>query len=270
MPSRLQTPCWARDVPLMVIVDDRGGSGGLDAAKKRLQQLRNRDVDADLGRLEFGDYAIAGNGPGGSTVMIGVELKTSRDLLNSLRSNRLTAHQTPGMVQMYDGRAWLVTEGIWREHAGDWEVYQGSWQTFSAGSRTIQMQEIERWVLSTVTFGGLMYWHCPLQADTARFVASLDHCWCDKQYDEHKTFDVIYRKPPDRATFTEPSDFLKMISVIDKVGWEKGRAIETVFGGDWDRLMTATARELQETPGVGKTIADNILRTLHPTRRQTR
>lgn len=252
----------------MVIVDDRGGSGGVEAAKKRLQQLRNRDVDADLGRLDFGDYAIAGNGPDGQTVMVGVELKTSRDILNSLRSNRLTGYQVPGLVQMYEGRAWLVTEGIWREHQGDWEVYQGSWQTFSAGSKTIQMQDIERWILSTVTFGGLMYWHCPLQLDTARFIAGLDHCWCDKQYDEHKTYDVIYRKPPDRVSFSEPSDFVKMVAVIDKVGWEKARALEQAFEKDWDRLMLATEKDLQSVEGVGKVIADNILKTLHPTRRQ--
>lgn len=248
----------------MVIVDDRGGSGGLEAAKRRLSALRNYGIDADLGRLEFGDYAIAGNGPDGTTVMVGVELKTSRDILNSLRSNRLTGHQVPGMVQMYEGRAWLVTEGIWREgRGGDWEVYLGSWQTFSAGSRTVQMRDIEAWILSTVTFGGLMYWHGALQTDTARFIAGLDHLWCDKQYDEHKTYSVVYRKPPDRATFTEPSDFVKMVSVIDKVGWEKARELERHFDCDFERLMAATAKELQECPGVGRTIADNIFKTLH-------
>lgn len=252
----------------MVIVDERGGSGGLEAAKRRLSALRNRGVDADLGHLDFGDYAIAGNGPNNETVMIGVELKTTRDILNSLRSNRLVGHQVPGMVQMYEGRAWLVTEGIWREgRGGDWEVYQGSWQTFSAGSRTIQMTDIESWILSAVTFGGLMYWHGSMQTDTARFIRDLDHLWCDKQYDEHKTYDVIYRKPPDRATFTEPSDFVKMVSVIDKVGWTKAMELERVFDGDMDALMTATAKELQEVEGIGRTIADNIVRTLHPRRR---
>lgn len=201
--------------------------------------------------------------------MVGVELKTSRDIINSLRSGRLHGHQVPGLVQMYEGRAWLLTEGIWREgRNGDWEVYLGSWQTFSAGSRTIEMKNIEAWILSTVTFGGLMYWHCPLQTDTARFIAALDHLWCDKMYDQHKTYDVIYRKPPDRATFTEPSDFVKMVSVIDKVGWEKARAIETHFGGDFDALMAASAKDLQTVEGVGKTIAENVLTTLHSKKRR--
>ncbi len=252
----------------MVIVDRRGGSGGEEAAKKRLSALRGRSVDADLGTLDFGDYAIAGNGPDNLTVMVGVELKTTRDIINSLRSGRLHGHQVPGMVQMYEGRAWLVTEGIWREgRNGDFEVYLGSWQTFSAGRHTIQMKDIEGWILSTVTFGGLMYWHCPLQADTARFIADLDHLWCDKAYADHRTYDVIYRKPPDRVAFTEPSDFVKMVSVADKVGWDKARALEAHFDGDFDALMAASAKDLQSVEGVGKTLADNILRTLHPKRR---
>ena len=53
----------------MVIVDERGGSLGVAGAQKRLKQLRSRGTDADLGHLDYGDYAIAGNGPNGSTVM---------------------------------------------------------------------------------------------------------------------------------------------------------------------------------------------------------
>lgn len=250
----------------MVIVDRRGGSAGEEGARKRLSALRNRGVDADLGTLDFGDYAITGNGPNDSTVMVGVELKTSKDILSSLRSGRLVGHQIPGMVQMYEGRAWLLTEGIWRERGGDWEVYLGSWQTFSVGNRTVQMSDIESWILSTVTFGGLMYWHAALPADTARFIAGLDHLWCDKKYDQHRTYDVIYRKPPDRVTFTAPSSFVQMVSVIDKVGWDKARALEAHFEGDWDRLQSASAKTLQECPGIGKTIAENIVKTLHPKR----
>jgi ERCC4-type nuclease len=248
----------------MVIVDRRGGSAGEEGARKRLTALRARGVDCDLGTLDFGDYAIAGNGPDNTTVMVGVELKRSSDILNSLRSNRLTGHQIPGMVEMYEGRAWLLTEGIWREgRNGDWEVYQGSWQTFSAGSKTVQMADIEKWILSTVTFGGLMYWHTAVQSDTARFIANLDAMWCEKAYEDHKTYDVIYRKPPDRVSFTAPSDFVQMVSVIKKVGWEKAKALEERFDGDWERLMAASAQDLQECPGVGETIADNILKTLH-------
>jgi hypothetical protein len=169
---------------------------------------------------------------------------------------------------MYEGRMWLVTEGIWREfNGGDFEYYAGSWQTVSVGNRTLQMSHIERWVMSAVILGGLSYWHCPLRTDTARFVSNLNHFWCADEYEKHRTYDVIYRKPPDRVAFTEPSDFVKMVSVADKVGWSKAMEIEKHFGGDFDALCAADEDALEEIPGVGKTLAQNILKTLHPKRK---
>ena len=252
----------------MVIVDDRGGSAGLEGAKKRLNALRSRGVDADLGHLDFGDYAFAGNGPGGTTVMVGVELKTTRDIINSLRSNRLMGHQVPGMVGtdgnpgMYD-RSWLVTEGIWREDRdGNFECYLGSWQTFSSGSKKIQLSDLESWILSTVQAGGLSYWHSALQTDTARFIRNLHHYWVDKAYEEHRSHQVIYHAPPDRALFQEPTAFIQMVSCIPKVGWTRAEAIEKAVL-NFETLMSMTAKDLQEIEGVGKIIADIIWRTLH-------
>lgn len=256
----------------MVIVDERGGSAGKEGAHKRLMSLRGRGVDCDLGHLDFGDYAFIGNGPGGRDVPVGIELKTTRDIINSLRSNRLMGHQVPGLAKMYeDGRVWLVTEGIWRESKdGSFECYLGSWQNFSAGSRPIRMTDIESWILSTLQLGGMSYWHCPLQSDTARFVERLHHWWVDKMYDEHRSHEVIYRPPPDRAMFTEPTTFLKMVASIDKVGWQRAMEIEKVCGGrerpdgeKWVRLNNMTARELQDIPGIGPGITELIWKTLH-------
>jgi ERCC4-type nuclease len=253
----------------MVIVDDRGGSAGLAGAKKRLNALRNRDVDADLGHLDFGDYAFAGNGPNGTAIMVGIELKTTRDLISSLRSNRLMGHQIPGMIEMYkEGRLWLITEGIWREgQNGQFECYLGSWQTFSAGSKTVQMTHIESWILSTIQLGGMSYWHCPLQTDTARFVDRLHHWWTAKEYEEHRSHEVVYRAPPDRALFATPSDFVGMVSVIPNVGWTRAFAIEKACQGSplrpWEVLMNMSAKDLVQIEGVGMVIAKNILKTLH-------
>lgn len=253
----------------MVLVDERGGSAGIEGAKRRLSALRARGVEAELTHLDYGDYAFAGNGPNGSSPLIGIELKTTRDILNSLRSNRLIGHQVPGMVGadgkpgMYD-RSWLVTEGIWREGAnGAFEAYMGSWQTFSAGSKTLQMQDIESWILSTVQAGGMSYWHAPLGADTARFIRNLHHWWCDKQYEEHRSHEVIYRPPPDRAMFSTPSAFVVMVSAIPKVGWTRAKDIETAVDGNFERLMALSVKELQSIKGVGKGIAEIIYSTLH-------
>lgn len=254
----------------MILVDERGGSGGLEAAKRRLNHLRSRGADAELGHLEYGDYAIAGNGPDNTTVMVGVELKTTKDIINSLRSGRLIGHQIPGMVGtdgdpgMYD-RSWLLTEGIWREGgSGDFECYQGSWQTCSVGSRSLSYSDLESWVLSTILLGGLSYWHCSTTADTARFITNLDHWWTSKEYDAHKSANVIFQRPPDRVSFHEPSEFLQSVAAFKKVGWTRGRAIEATCGErPFERLMAMSVQELQEIEGIGKVIATYIWETLH-------
>lgn len=253
----------------MVVVDERGGSHGLQGAQKRLKDLRARGVDADLGLLPYGDYGIPGNGPNGSTVMVGVELKTTNDILSSLRSQRLMGHQIPGMVGadghagMFD-RAWLLTEGAWRENdRGEFEAYRGSWQTFSFGSTPLQLSHLESWILSTVTLGGLMYWHATYPKDTARFIERLHHFWVDKTYEEHRAHEVIYRPPPDRASFHTPSDFVVMISGLPKIGWTRARAIAKAVNEDFEYLMRMSPRQLAEIEGIGTGIAHILYTKLH-------
>src|SRR5258708_4217661 len=116
----------------MITVDDRGGSHGQQSAQRPLCDLKlalNRTpgghVEAELRRLEFGDYAFVGNGHAGDE-LVGFELKTIKDLLSSLKSSRLPAHQVRGMTEMYS-RMWLVVEGIWRpSKSGYFEYYDAT------------------------------------------------------------------------------------------------------------------------------------------------
>jgi hypothetical protein len=127
------------------------------------------------------------------------------------------------------------------------------------------MQDLESWILSTITAGGMQYWHCALQTDTARFIRNLDRYW-SKPYDEHEPH-VIYRPPPDRALFRTPSDFVVMIAAIPKVGWVRAKAIERACPDEMDQLMSMSTRQLQEIEGIGPGIAEIILKTLHKRRR---
>ena len=125
------------------------------------------------------------------------------------------------------------------------------------------MADIETWILSTITFGGMAYWHGALQTDTARFVSVLHHWWTAKIFEEHRSHQVIYRPPPDRALFTAPSDFVVMVSAIPKVGWTRALAIEKFVNGSFERLMAMSPKDLQEIEGIGKGIEDLITVTLH-------
>jgi ERCC4-type nuclease len=89
----------------VITIDRRTGSG-------ELLPLFPKGV-AELGCLEYGDFAWIGKGPEGLPLAIGVERKQIHDLVNSMASGRLQAHQLPGMINTYK-ISYLVIEGIWR------------------------------------------------------------------------------------------------------------------------------------------------------------
>ena len=86
-----------------VQVDDRVGS------RELLPELKRLHIPAEKVRLPFADAAFEGNGPAGP-VKVGIERKTIYDLMQSMTTGRLSAHQLPGLVQNFDHR-WIVVEG---------------------------------------------------------------------------------------------------------------------------------------------------------------
>jgi hypothetical protein len=262
----------------MISISDAVGSRERkDDVKAALSDFELWDTPVELVHLDYGDFAFVGNGPGGRDVLCGIELKRTHDLLACIKSKRFAGHQLLGLstgeAPMYD-RAWLLTEGIWRENAqtGAFESLEGAWRNFGFGNRHIQMRDVEAWLYTQVIAGGLGYWHAPTKRDTARFIVGLYHWWTGKAFEDHRAHEAIYLRPPDRAMMSEPSDFLKQVSVIRGVGWEKGMRIEAFLRekhalSDKQELGIATlcdmsARDLQDVDGIGPKLADNIRKTL--------
>lgn len=231
--------------------------------------LERVGVPVDLTRLDSCDVAFVGRGIEDEPITIGIELKrlkttdgTRADLLSSLRTGRLAGHQLGGM-QAYD-RAWLVTEGLWRGNdSGELEIFtHGQWAPVRSGKSHVMVSDVEQQLLSIIIRGGLWYWHCPTQRDTVRFIASLYKWWTAKSLDEHRSHQAIYLPPPDRAVFIEPSTFLKMASCLPGIGYDKALAIEAQFGC-FERLFTASIKELKQVDGIGTLLATRIYNTLH-------
>ncbi len=241
----------------MLLVDDRIGS------KDLLSPLQKYGVPCDLARLEFADFAFIGRGIAGADVYVGIELKETRDLVSCMFSSRFAGHQLPGLLQQYD-QPWLLTEGIWR--AGDegvLETMAGGWKPVSIGTRRIIASDVDSWILTQIIRGGVKHWHCSVRRDTIRFLSALYHWWTDKALDEHRSHQAIYIPAPERASLVEPSNFVKgVVGLVHDVGWTRASALEEACGGSMRRLAELTAKDLQQVPGIGKTIAQKILSAL--------
>lgn len=186
----------------MIFVDRRVGSKDLLAPLQRL------GLDAELVELEYADIAFSGLGAKGTTLDIGVELKTLGDLVGSLRSGRLAGHQLPGLRAQYE-HAWLVVEGQWRaDEQGQVITYQGQARGWRPLPGKMRASEFEKQVLTLELCGGLHVRYTNSRIDTVRFVSNLYRWWTDQAFDHHTSHLAVHEPPTlvpisaHRAAFT--------------------------------------------------------------------
>jgi ERCC4-type nuclease len=246
-----------------ILVDDRIGS------KELLPELRKLSLPAKISRLEFGDFALTGNGPKGE-VMVGIERKTVTDLLGSLASGRLSARQLPGMVQTYPYR-WIFVEGVWREGRDKRiEIWREMWERRARNGNGYVSMGV--WFPARTQLS----WY-----EVQGRIANLEvkgACWVEKTRDMKETAQVIgvlynwWRKPwsvhrghlglekgltPDRVLYSKPSYPRLFANIMPGVGWDKSKAVARHFK-TIQRMVEATPREWRKVAGIGTKISEVI------------
>ena len=240
----------------MLFVDDRVGS------KDLLGPLNKFGVQAELMRLEFGDFAFIGRGLAGKPVHIGIELKETRDLISSLQSGRFAGHQLQGLLSTYD-HSWLVTEGIWRAaDSGILEVMAGGWKTVKLGSRPVMARDLEKWLLTIQYRGAVSVHHCSTRRDTIRWLSVIYHWWTDKDLDEHKSHQMFHTPYMDRNLLLNPSLCQRVSKELPGIGYQKSQAVDAHFGSSVRRMVLAPASEWKKIDGIGPTIAAKVVEAL--------
>lgn len=236
----------------MMLVDDRTGSGDLVPHLKRL------GVRAELCRLEFGDVAFVGNGPSGSVVHTGVEVKTVTDVLNCINDGRFAAHQLPGLLQTYD-QVWLLVEGRWRpSQEGLLELYRkGFWgRSFQNRTTPFMYKTLDSWLMTMEIKAGIRYRKVDDRAEAVRFLACLYHWWTSKEYDQHRAHLALRNNVP-AAQFRKPSLIRNIAAQLPGVGWDRSKACEQHFDSV-RQMICAGPQDWAKVPGIGKTIAKRL------------
>jgi ERCC4-type nuclease len=216
--------------------------------------LRFLHLPVDKTRLEFGDAAFIGEGPRGK-VMVGVERKTIRDLMNSFVSKRLQTTQLPGMAKAYDYR-WLVVEGLWRPSQDNIiEIWRGGgWRPAEC---RLPYHVIEQFLFSVEVNGGCWVRHTHNIRETALFLSNLFQWW-GRTWDEHRSMNVIDKGlPVNRALLVKPTFARTVAATIPGIGWEKSKGVVRRFG-TVEKMATAGEKEWMEVPGIGKKLGARI------------
>lgn len=169
----------------MILVDDRVGS------REVFPYLKPYGIQAELTRLDYGDFAFEGNGAKGRC-LVGIERKRVGDLIESIRSKRLSGHQLGGLVQAYD-YAYLVVEGMFRPgKKGDLEEWRGSgWR-----SHGVLYREVNSYLCTVEILAGVVVRRSISPVETAVILADL-YRWWQKDFSHHKSHDQIYAPVPE-------------------------------------------------------------------------
>lgn len=228
----------------MLLVDSRVGSAEL------AKPLRASGLSVEVVMLTYGDIAFQGQGPNGTVLEIGIELKRLGDFIQSTRSGRLQ-QQRLGLIDVYD-RAWLLVEGTWRANStGQLVTYGGRGKPWRVMPGKMTAAELDKQLLTYELRGGLHVRMSDSRRDTVRFLVSLYRWWTDSAFESHRSHLAIYHPDLDRFGLGSVSQCRSTLATLPRVGSSVSHAAAKRFGSI-RRAVNASAEEWAEVTTMNK------------------
>lgn len=240
-----------------MLIDDRAGSRDL------LPYLAKLHIPASLGRLEFGDIAFPGRGPGEDWLHIGVEYKSLSDVLTCITTGRLAGHQLVGMQRDYDV-SWLLIEDIWQTDPGTGVICtraRGEWRPLKLGPRHYMGRDLDGFLLSITQQSGIRIHRTADKVQSAIWLGALYKWWTNKTWDEHQTLQTFDLSGP-VVQIGAPEVARRVAKELAGVGWKKSARVAEHFGSV-DAMCAADEHEWEQIDGIGKVLARRIVAQLH-------
>lgn len=216
---------------LVIYVDTREGSAPC------LPLLRAAGVPCTPLQIAFGDFLFEGKGPGGTTVQVGVELKTLADFIASIRNGRLTGHQLPGMRDLafkpdtpgYRVKCdyiFVVVQGAWQANdRGQVCVFQGPKRGWQPAPGAMSASELHKRIIGLEIRAGVFVWPTARAADTIRYLRDLYRDWTDGPWEGHTS----HLAPHQPASLTPLTPFQEGVIGWSHVGTKVAKAAERRF-----------------------------------------
>lgn len=233
-------------------VDTRAGSKDLIAPLKRL------GVHVDAGILPAGDVEILGNGPGGNTVLVGVEHKSVEDAVQCMRNGRF-AEQLRGMKESFH-ISWLLIEGRIGSVSGTGIATRRGDKWFTLPGR-VTYQEFAAWTQAMCQAGGVLLWRTETQQESVAWLRALEMWWTVKTWEQHRAHLDYYQPPVTGNPFETPTLALRVAACLPHIGSVLAARVAEHFGSV-DKIVLATEKDWTHIKGVGKKAAADIVAKL--------
>jgi ERCC4-type nuclease len=236
----------------VILLDDRSGS--VELAPLLPPEL------VKIERLQFGDAAFTGNGPGGVD-LIGIERKGLHDFINSADSGRLQGHQLPGLLASYN-HVYIILEGLWRPGDNGMleEWRRGGWQELQKGSRRYPTSLIDNLLNTLSVVTGVIVRQTSNQKQTASLIHHL-YLWWQKDWEKHRGYVGFNVPPAPVSLLRKPSLVRRIAKELPLIGWERSDKVAKRFPTVASMLL-ADEKEWREVEGIGKVLANAVVKSI--------
>lgn len=241
--------------PDMILIDPRDGS------RELLPHFSGCGVRAELSQeqLPAGDVCFEGNGPEGRC-LIGVERKTLRDMMNSVRYGRFAGHQLVELQDMYRMFQfyYLIVEGIYRPGAdGLLETsIQHQWVPLEINGQRFMYQELAGALMTFECFTNLKWHRTMTITETVRHILCMYRWWNNKEWDEHRAHVV---RVATHVEIMRPWSLKRRIAGdLPGIGQERSLQVARAFpNARW--MINAGEGDWMAINGIGKVMARKII-----------
>jgi len=217
---------------------------------------------ATLTSLQFGDASFIGQGPEEAPVLVGIEVKTLSDMIQSMLNGRFSGHQLPGLLRDYHV-VYLIIEGHYRPEPGTGFLQvprgRGQWIMAPFGTKAWKFRDLEGFLTTIETQYGVRLRRSQNRQETGALIGELYHWWTDKMYAEHRSgqaFDTSHEP------ILYPTSLVRRVAAqLKGIGWKRSQAVAEHFSSVVDMVL-APAEEWRRITGVGPKLAASVVADL--------
>lgn len=215
-----------------------------------------------VSRLPAADFSFPGNGPHGPC-LVGVERKTVKDMLSSMRTGRFSGEQLPKLLDYYE-YAYLVVEGAHRTNQQNGlleEPWGGTWRPVQLGSKTtFRGLELNSFLNDVALRAPLKVTQTRDYPATVDYVLSLAYTFT-KPWDRHSAHVAIHTPEP-YAHIEKASTVRRVAYSLQGCGWVLSGEIERAFS-TVESMVAATVKDWEKVDGIGRTLGKKFWKQLH-------
>jgi ERCC4-type nuclease len=205
--------------------------------------------------LTFADFCFFGNGPDSSRLKIGVERKTTDEVLGAFTDSRFMK-QMRGLITSYDVPVLIVEGKTWpNPHSGI--LMNGKYEAGRTRQRHL-WENYAKFQFTLMFKARVFLWPTRSKTETVFALHAL-YSWYQKRWSAHRSCYTVDETKPDVALLQEQTLKQRIAAQLPGIYWTRSRKVDAHFDSIYD-MITADRQAWKDALQFkeGKKIAARI------------